>query len=624
MFRGLAYVCTLVVMLSSTVGCIFAVDHELDDDNQHNDPTNDPNGPPTAEVSIDGPDHRIVDPDDFVLTYETDCQPEDCHQNLWCRIRPDGDEDSDELFDDCSDDFTVDETDVGQGEWVAEVQLRRGQEDDWIEDQTSTTVEYLSASIPELEPDDNIYHHPHLGTFSAECSASDCRVDCQWAEADSGTPEPECDLEEPFELNLSVDPPASATLNFEACTEQQEPEACISEIYDFQYRTPTWQAVEGGWHHTCALLEDDTLWCWGDNEYGMAAPDDASDDKIFEPHRIAAHSRWLDVGAARYQTCGIEATTRNLVCWGRNLGGVIDAQDPVGAVFEPRTADDKRQWRRVEGSARHLCGLTDDDRLFCWGNSDDHRLGGQPDDEDPFVHVEAPGETTWVDVDPGGFHTCAIAEDEDGLGQLYCWGANDDGQLGLGDDDGSDPVDSPSPVEFEDDQAVHAVSTGENFSCAVADHDPDPHVHCWGDNVFGQVGIDNNNDDTFWSPQPVYQTDVGYLDRLAAGRLHACGLNTDYDDAFCWGNAIHQAVGHDPGIGTAFKPGAVETTDGTDGDDFESISAGRAHNCARTQSGELKCWGLADYGQLGIGEPDEETDYYAPRLVVWPYAHLAE
>lgn len=81
-----------------------------------------------------------------------------------------------------------------------------------------------------------------------------------------------------------------------------------------------------------------------------------------------------------------------------------------------------------------------------------------------------------IDVAAGWDHTCAV----DGNGEVYCWGANDSGQLG---DMSTLPSNAPVKVVNLDD--VKQVSAGQQVTCAVKN---DSTGWCWGNNAIGQLG----------------------------------------------------------------------------------------------------------------------------------------
>jgi len=133
-------------------------------------------------------------------------------------------------------------------------------------------------------------------------------------------------------------------------------------------------------------------------------------------------------------------------------------------------------WTAVTAGGYHSCGIQVDGSLWCWGKNDFGQLGDgtASDQKDPILISAAEG--GWLSVSAGGDHTCGVQSD----GSLWCWGLNDNGQLG----DGSF-TDRNVPTRVGGEYRWSLVTAGEDFSCAFK---TDGNLWCWGWNFFGQVG----------------------------------------------------------------------------------------------------------------------------------------
>jgi alpha-tubulin suppressor-like RCC1 family protein len=184
-------------------------------------------------------------------------------------------------------------------------------------------------------------------------------------------------------------------------------------------------------------------------------------------------------------------------------------------------------------------------------------------------------------------HTCAARE-----GELYCWGNNRDGQLGVGNTD--DHLDVQNVA-----LGLHVVATcaGEAHSCALAE---DRSLHCWGKNLHGELGLGDFEART----QPTHLEGVSFV-RIACGGYNSCGIRGD-GTLFCWGENFEGKLGQDDSF-TA--PDSSLPREVRAGINFHDVSVGQGHVCAVTRDGALYCWGRNTDGQLGIGtdEPQLRT-----------------
>jgi alpha-tubulin suppressor-like RCC1 family protein/tRNA A-37 threonylcarbamoyl transferase component Bud32 len=183
-----------------------------------------------------------------------------------------------------------------------------------------------------------------------------------------------------------------------------------------------------------------------------------------------------------------------------------------------------------------------------------------------------------VSIVAGGLHTCLVAAD----GRTFCWGGNDEGQLGTG---GNIRLSTPAAVGA--DLRFSAVAPGLAHSCAIARGGA---LWCWGENDHGQLG-----DRTLSSHAAPSRSAAGHAFRsIAAGAAHTCGVDTD-GVAWCWGSDAHGQLG-DGGMLDRSTPVAVAGNSR-----FLSLDVGWNFTCGLEASGRAKCWGDNSAGQLGDG-----------------------
>ena len=225
-------------------------------------------------------------------------------------------------------------------------------------------------------------------------------------------------------------------------------------------------------------------------------------------------------------------------------------------------------------------------------------------------------------VDSGGRHSCVI----DSVGGLWCWGANEKGQLGLGNTDSPVLV----PTQVPDLADVRNVSLGDDFTCAVVGSSLV--VKCWGGNAFGQLGLDSTEAE-FRSPGDDALLGIGSIaystQALSCGLFSCCAIISKAGAGgitvkvlTCWGRGSSGQLGEGgtsasnrkhvgTGSSTSYKStGQVSLAFGS----YQPVlvTMGGEHACAVMLGGEVYCWGKNDNGAVGAGTT---TQYYNPTLV---------
>jgi alpha-tubulin suppressor-like RCC1 family protein len=252
----------------------------------------------------------------------------------------------------------------------------------------------------------------------------------------------------------------------------------------------------------------------------------------------------------------------------------------------------------------HSCALCLGGRVRCWGDNTTGQLGlGHTlfqADRHPYQTLDASGHPGMVDlggvaaidVSAGYGFTCALLTG----GNIRCWGANDTGQLGLGNTTPT-PTRIAAAIDLGSGLTATAVSAGYGYACALLS---DGTVRCWGDNSLGLLGVGN--------AQPVLAGTVALgtgvtAIAVAAGGAQACALLSG-GAIHCWGDNYFGEFG----LGTSTPMDSTTALPSSYGDAIlkagliaTSISLGSSSNCAILSDDELECWGANNVGQLGLG-----------------------
>jgi alpha-tubulin suppressor-like RCC1 family protein/tRNA A-37 threonylcarbamoyl transferase component Bud32 len=183
--------------------------------------------------------------------------------------------------------------------------------------------------------------------------------------------------------------------------------------------------VAAGAGHTCALFNDATVWCWGRQEQGQLGNGRRSRDPNARPGMVSGLSNVVQIAAGENHTCALlrEGTLR---CWGWNemnqLGIGTDGNQVV-----PMAVQDLTDAVRVSAGLHHTCALQRTGALWCWGENYTCQLGaGGIQGPSRPMRIEAPGVVT--EVSGGANHTCVRTPQ----GNVRCWGFNIYGQIGNG------------------------------------------------------------------------------------------------------------------------------------------------------------------------------------------------
>merc|ERR1719295_938522 len=328
-------------------------------------------------------------------------------------------------------------------------------------------------------------------------------------------------------------------------------------------------------------------------------------------------------------TC--QVTDGDISCWGSGDYGILGLEstdDLFSATIAPIALDDF-EVISASISPSHICALSSNGTVRCWGYNNDGQLG--------YGNTDSIGTTNGsmancVDIDLGSdfgsvstivvgsyYFSCALSTDTNSLG---CWGNNSYGQLGIGheNDIGDDPDEMGDNLQNVDLGAFVPVEIKTSYYhvCALSDSGD---LKCWGANFAGELGLgdyENRGDDPdeMGDNLPIVDLGDGFIVwKFDCGAFHNCVIgNTSIGSTGvkCFGNNGYGQLGYG---GTGDKGnGANEMGDNLDfvelGTDFVpfDLSLGASHSCYISTLGEIKCFGRNDYGQLGYGDTASRGD----------------
>ncbi len=327
------------------------------------------------------------------------------------------------------------------------------------------------------------------------------------------------------------------------------------------------RAIASGFAHTCALHVDHTVRCWGLGLAGRLGYGSASSvgDAPAEmpPPAVDVGGSAVAITAGGNHTCVILADG-SVRCWGGGSGGRLGSGSPLNigeapGQMPPPAVPLGGRAVAISAGTQHTCAVLEGGSVRCWGAGASGELGNGDD----TVNIgDAPGEMPPPPVNVGGSavavsagvgHTCALLVDR----TVRCWGDGASGQLGKSDGTltavGDDPGEMP-PAAVSLGGNAKGVSAGRNHTCALVGFA----VKCWGQGSFGQLGYGSNlsiGDALGEMPPP--EVDIGgFAEAITTGDFHTCAL-LGSGDVRCWGAGSHGRLGSR--TTTNFGDGAGET-----------------------------------------------------------------
>lgn len=277
-----------------------------------------------------------------------------------------------------------------------------------------------------------------------------------------------------------------------------------------------------GGDHSCAVIEDGAVMCWGANGQGQLGDGTTTDSNI--PVQVVGIANAVRVSAGGTTTCAVLADG-TATCWGGNDDGQVgdgtttDALTPVSLPWLIDVAT-------MSPGKSHTCALVNAGEVTCWGEGSAGQLG-DGNATDSLTPVVVPGTWTALSTAEG---LCAVSATD---GKASCWGPGALGQLG----DGSTVASSPSPVQVVmSNGMVRSIESSGRHACALMANGG---IRCWGANESWQV----SNGTTTGTSGNTQQIPLYASYEVVVGERHSCGLEKWAQRVFCWGDNGRGQVG---------------------------------------------------------------------------------
>jgi alpha-tubulin suppressor-like RCC1 family protein len=280
-------------------------------------------------------------------------------------------------------------------------------------------------------------------------------------------------------------------------------------------RTRINHLIAAGREHSCAITQSGEVWCWGDNNYGqIGVPASAWVEAPIKVPGLPAEVLAVSCGGGH--TCALLKNSE-IWCWGDDSKGQLGSSAVSSLSDVPVKVDGEHNWMTVSVGRMHTCAISDDTGVWCWGMGDAGQLGvGYYADSGIGVPSAVALEDEAESLTVGTWHSCVVGAS----GGIWCWG-----EIWCAPDD--DGVDSTfvdcglSPTKVAGIENALLVGSGRRFACATTLDQ----IQCWGENDVGQCGNGTTSEKSISVPPSPVSLDGGSAVTLGLGSYHSCAVS---------------------------------------------------------------------------------------------------
>jgi alpha-tubulin suppressor-like RCC1 family protein len=343
-------------------------------------------------------------------------------------------------------------------------------------------------------------------------------------------------------------------------------------------------AVQAGNQQSCILMADGKVRCWGqDAATGVWLGGGLnSGSAVPRPVSSITTATAISRPSSGGPDCALVAAGE-IDCWGNNGYGSLGdgTTTPSTVPVKVGTTDVYTAVATDLGVACAIHGGV----VACWGHNDHGQLGqGVADGDNHGTPADVPGLTNVVSVAVSPYHACAARAN----GEVWCWGANFSGDLGVS--TVTVPADSFSPVQAAGVSGAVSVSVGTSDSCALLGTGA---INCWGSDSLGKLGDGPGSPTNSWDPATVSGITTA-VEVSMNDNYNACARTSD-GKLWCWGMGGYGELGNNTYTSSDVPVEVSGITTAV------SVSSGVTHSCGVLSDGSLNCWGDGTGGTLGTG-----------------------
>ena len=341
-------------------------------------------------------------------------------------------------------------------------------------------------------------------------------------------------------------------------------------------------AVASAGYHTCAVLNDGHVDCWGENQEGILGigKTEAELWGVLVPTAVPGVTTAKAIATGLSMSC-VLLENDTVACWGSypGNGGSVAVDAPTPYSSTPVAVSGLTDVKSIAESDGTVCAVLGDGGVVCWGENRIGELGNGNKEPEPAASSSPSSVVGINNAVAVGAHFqgfCALLSD----GTIKCWGSNQEGLLGSG----STKMYSTTPQTVTGITNATGLSTSIDSQCALL---AGGSIDCWGGGYEGDLGDGSTEN----SSVPVRVSDITNATEVGA---ECAVLVTGSVD--CWGSNSDGLLGRGSTEDYSLTPGPVSgITTATD------ITTGGDANCSRLANGTIECWGVNNQGEGGNG-----------------------
>ncbi len=326
-------------------------------------------------------------------------------------------------------------------------------------------------------------------------------------------------------------------------------------------------AITTGYKHTCAILTDKTVQCWGENTFGELGDGNVLSSSNL-PVSISGISSAVSIASSVFTTC-VLLENQTVKCWGKNQLGTI-GDNTTTTAYSPTTVKDSTGTGTLSnvieltGSDESICALLTDRTVQCWGSD----LYGQTAQNTSGSFYKLPKTVK----DAAGSGTLSNVIQITGLNGAFC-----------------------------------ALISGGS-------------VYCWGYNIVGQLGI-NNQTEKHLPNQVKNSTNTGFLSNVtklmaSSTGYNICALFAD-TTAQCWGKNDYGTIPDGVNSSAVTLPSNLKSNHNINSNSLSNIliiTFDYYTGCTALTTDTISCWGTSYLGETGTNTYNTTYDYVIPTV----------